>query len=68
MLPGIGIQEVHIGITLFDKTSRYRMEPVFRQYRGDGAVGRLDQGETLINDFYNDTDLAQMFLGLKTWN
>ena len=32
------------------------------------AIGRLDQGETLINDFNNDTDLAQMFLGLKPWS
>ena len=32
------------------------------------AIDRLDQGETLINDFNNDTDLAQMFLGLKPWN
>ncbi len=32
------------------------------------AIGRLDQGEKLINDFNNDTDLAQMFLGLKPWS
>ena len=32
------------------------------------AIGRLDQGETHINDFNNDSDLTQMFLGLKPWS
>jgi len=32
------------------------------------AISRLDQGEMLVNDFNNDTDLAQMFLGLKPWS